>query len=422
MGRVNHNATAPTDGPAGGGDEKGTTFTAPIVPREAQACQGGLAVWHLARLLAGVSDADVALIRARWPDVPLNGGRPDLALVTAWVGTMPDLARAVKDIDPDNPPQPTKKTRWTAHELLTTDFPEPRWAVPGLVPEGLTLFAGRPKLGKSWLALQLSCAVGTGGRVLDQVVSRGKVLHLALEDSERRIKGRMVTQGWPGVADVHFCFKWPDLAQDGGLVALQDAIAEDAYTLVIVDTLSRAMRFDQGDMGESTAVMSNLQHLAVDHRCAILMVDHYRKPLGFAGDLIDDVLGSTGKAATADAILGLVRERGKQGATLKVTGRDLEEKDLAIEWDRVTCCWQLLGEAHEVARTQGGREVLEALEALGGETTTQDLADYLSKDKGNTSRLLADLVNDGRIVKGGKVGHKQYYRLPDLPEGDSYDD
>src|SRR5690606_1208354 len=43
----------------------------------------------------------------------------------------------------------TRRTSWTAAELMATDFPEPRWAVPGLVPEGITLFAGPPKVGKS---------------------------------------------------------------------------------------------------------------------------------------------------------------------------------------------------------------------------------------------------------------------------------
>jgi hypothetical protein len=222
----------------------------------------------------------------------------------------------------------------------------------------------------------------------------------------------MLKQGWPGVADVHFCFEWPDLAQDGGLVALQDAIAEEGYSLVVVDTLARAARFDQGDVGESTAVLSNFARLAASHHCAIFIVDHYRKPIGFVGDLIDDVLGSTGKAATADAILGLVRERGKQGAILRVTGRDVEEHDLALTWDRLTCCWQLLGDANEVARTRGYQEVLEALAALGGEGTTKELTDYLGKDKGNVSHLLADLVNEGKVIRGEKQGKEVPYRLP----------
>jgi hypothetical protein len=60
--------------------------------------------------------------------------------------------------------------------------------------------------------------------------------------------------------------------------------------------------------------------------------------------VIDEVLGSTGKTEVADVILGLFRERGKTSATLKVTGRDIEDLELVIEWHRTTCAWQLLGD------------------------------------------------------------------------------
>jgi len=376
-----------------------------------------IAIHHLARFLAGASDADLEAIRATWPDAPVDGGA-DRAVVRAWLEAHPDLAQAVLAIDPSTPPRaaPTK-TSWTVRELLTTEFPEPRWAVPNLIPEGLTLFCGRPKLGKSWFALQLACAVGAGGRLLDQQVPRGKVLVLALEDSPRRIRNRIRKQAWPVTdEEIRFETEWPDLAQDGGLAKLQDAIIEHGYTLVIVDTLSRAACYDQNDVVEATAVLGNLQQVAGEHRCTIFAVDHYRKPVGFVGDLIDDVLGSTGKAAAADAILGLVRERGKRGAILRVTGRDVEEHDLAIEWDVNTCCWQLLGDAQEVARTEGCREVLGALEALGGEATTKEIAEHLGKNKGSISRVLADLINEGKILRGRKKGKEVPYRLAGLPE------
>ena len=35
------------------------------------------------------------------------------------------------------------RTSWTAAELMATDFPEPRWAVPGIVAEGVTVLAAR---------------------------------------------------------------------------------------------------------------------------------------------------------------------------------------------------------------------------------------------------------------------------------------
>src|SRR6476619_1531684 len=71
-------------------------------------------------------------------------------------------------------------------------IPELAWAVPGLIPEGLTLFVGAPKRGKSWLILDVALAVASGGRALGAIdVERGRTLYLALEDSERRLQGRI---------------------------------------------------------------------------------------------------------------------------------------------------------------------------------------------------------------------------------------
>ena len=76
------------------------------------------------------------------------------------------------------------KTMWTVAELYAADFPAPRFVVADLIPAGLTILAGRPKLGKSWLALQTAAAVGTGGSVLGLSAERGTVLFLALECSD----------------------------------------------------------------------------------------------------------------------------------------------------------------------------------------------------------------------------------------------
>ena len=55
----------------------------------------------------------------------------------------------------------------TARELGETEFPPIRFIVPGFLPEGATILAGRPKLGKSWLALDIAlAAVDRGGQPL----------------------------------------------------------------------------------------------------------------------------------------------------------------------------------------------------------------------------------------------------------------
>jgi hypothetical protein len=77
-------------------------------------------------------------------------------------------------------------------DLLAMSLPEPRFAVPGILPEGFTVLAGKPKLGKSWLALDLAVAVASGTKALDSFpVVKGDVLYLALEDPRRRLQDRL---------------------------------------------------------------------------------------------------------------------------------------------------------------------------------------------------------------------------------------
>jgi hypothetical protein len=94
---------------------------------------------------------------------------------------------------PEDQPAPANLPRiWQADELLLHRFPERRWAVPGLIPEGLSLLAGKPKVGKSWLALTMALGVAHGGRVLGQLAMPEPlgVLYLALEDSPLRLQER----------------------------------------------------------------------------------------------------------------------------------------------------------------------------------------------------------------------------------------
>jgi len=69
-----------------------------------------------------------------------------------------------------------------------------------------------------------------------------------------------------------------------------------------------------------TMLVGALQEMAIRHGMAILAIDHHRKPSGYDSDPIDDIVGSTAKSAVTDAALGLSKEQGKRGATLKVPG------------------------------------------------------------------------------------------------------
>ena len=81
-----------------------------------------------------------------------------------------------------------------------------KYVVPdAVIVEGLTLFAGKPKIGKSWLMLHAAFAVATGGFTLGEIhCPAGDVLYCAMEDSLRRLQSRLkklfrdVDRGRPG--------------------------------------------------------------------------------------------------------------------------------------------------------------------------------------------------------------------------------
>jgi hypothetical protein len=353
-----------------------------------------------------------------WKDVIANLVQAHVAGGTdkiheAWrnlIGRHPELVELVAG----DAPAIQRKSQWTAAELLRAEFPPIQWVVSHLLAEGLAVLAGRPKLGKSWLALQIAQAVACAGQVFEHTVERGAVLYIALEDNERRLQRRMQLQQWPLSAQAILCTAWRAL-DSGGLGTLAEQMETEGYRLVVIDTLSRALsgRRNQNEVGEMTEVFSGLQRLAMEHRAAILLVDHHSKPRGTNPDPVDDILGSTGKGAAADIIIGLYRERGKKGATLRVVGRDLDEdKNLALEWDPRSCCWQLLGDAGEVAKGSLQASILDAFDRLGGEGTTTAVAEYLRKDKGNVSREITDLVQKAKLERGQKQGREQRYRLP----------
>ncbi|QKV72142.1 AAA family ATPase [Streptomyces harbinensis] len=80
---------------------------------------------------------------------------------------------------------------WTADELVTADFPEPKWAIAGIIAEGVSLLAEPPKVGKSWHSLGLGPPMAADGRAFDFVpVNGGQVLYWALEDAQRRLQSR----------------------------------------------------------------------------------------------------------------------------------------------------------------------------------------------------------------------------------------
>ncbi len=75
----------------------------------------------------------------------------------------------------------------TMSELYDRVFQNRPPVIEGLLYPGTYLFVGAPKLGKSFLMMELAYHVATGNTLWGFPVRKGTVLYLALEDDQRRL-------------------------------------------------------------------------------------------------------------------------------------------------------------------------------------------------------------------------------------------
>lgn len=300
----------------------------------------------------------------------------------------------------------------TAATLRTTTFKPVSWVVTGLIPDGLTILAGKPKLEKSWLLLDVAVAVATGGFALDTKCAQGDVLYAALEDNQRRLKARM--------SKVCQLKEWPDRLtfwtemlrlEDGGLDQLKSWVSSVTHPrLIVVDVFSKVKRPKGGAEGIYDAdylAAAPLKKLADETGVAVVIVHHLRKAAA-DDDPLDAVSGSTGLTGAADTIL--VLNRGSEGVTLYGRGRDIEEIESAVQFDRQSCRWSMLGEASEVRLSSERRAIIDALRAEAEPMSPNVIANVTGSPSGSVRRLLHSMARDGEVVRlqRGK------YTLPDL--------
>lgn len=291
--------------------------------------------------------------------------------------------------------------QYTADQLEHAVFPPIKYVVPGLVAEGLTILAARPKLGKSWMGLDLSIAISYGGFALGNIaVEQGDVLYCALEDNERRLQKRMRTMlrtaGWPKRLTI-----WHEMPRldEGGIEALEAWIKSvPKGRLVILDTWAkvRGARSARDTTYEGDyAALAALHKLASDYGIAIVVIHHTRK--AESDEAIDSISGTLGLAGAADAVIVITRT--PKGTTLYATGRDIEEQEIAVEFEKDLCRWKILGDAAEVQRSAQRRAILEALADAGEPMGPRDIADATGNTETNVKFLLRRMVADGEIVK-----------------------
>jgi hypothetical protein len=303
--------------------------------------------------------------------------------------------------------------------LRTRIFPPIKFIVPKYIAEGCTLIAGNPKIGKSWMALEISLAVASGGTCLGGIECKpGNVLYLALEDNERRLQSRATkllgyAREWP---DLEYHTTWPR-ADDGGLESVAEWIRSAPNPrLVVIDVLTKfrspPKRKDMSPYEADYHALEEVQMLSLETSVGILVFHHCRKGASESGDPFERISGTYGLTGACDT--AFVLDRSGQGTTLAGRGRDVDEIESAVQFDRETCRWTVLGEAAEVHRSDERKIILAALRDATEPMSPRDIMAATELTNRNAlDILLHKMTKAGEIEK---VGRGSYTVPPERSE------
>lgn len=231
-----------------------------------------------------------------------------------------------------------------AETLMTTPMEPLRFIVSGLIPQGLHVLAGSPKIGKSWLALWICLQVAKGEKVWEFETHKCEVLYLCLEDSFARIQSRLFEIADEAPSSLHFAIM-SDAIGSGLEIQMENFLKEHPGTgLIIIDTLQKVRKTVSLNINPYAADyddINSLKQIADKHSLAIMLVHHLRKT-GDA-DPLNMISGTSGIAGGADSNFVLQKDkRTENTATLICTGRDIEQRELFLEFNKETFLWELM--------------------------------------------------------------------------------
>lgn len=308
-----------------------------------------------------------------------------------------------------------RQTSWTASDMLKQELGDVQWLIKDILPQGFFFLAGRPKIGKSFMTLQMCGSITTGQKFLGyEIMQSGRVLYVSLEDNARRLKKRLTNMGFQadakGLEMLEIEEVWPRLNK-GGLERLLERLTKKKYVLCVMDTYAKSMLLkDNNDAVEATKYLSPLYELTRGGDFSFGFVDHHRKNNQFSGDVIDDLAGSGAKGGVADTVWGLGRERGKVNAVLQIASRDTEIDKIELKFDTDRTLWVPI-EQDIVKPGTVQAKILSHMGTNGRNAFVNDLAKKLNLDVSMVSRELSELTRKGIVVRGERDGRKVPYSL-----------
>lgn len=311
------------------------------------------------------------------------------------------------------------------NKLKAMKLPEVKWIIRDLLPQGLCILAGAPKVGKSWLAQQLGLSVATGGVALDTFQSnKGQVLHLALEDTSARIQNRMLLllRGQAQSTDLaryHSTTAWDTLPE--AITRMEEWITgQDSPRMIIIDTFQKiraiGRKSDDSIYAKDYLDVGQLHYLAARYGIAVVLVHHKRKAQ--ADDPMGGVSGSTGVTGAADSIWLFDRpDRMEMVGQLQISGRDVSDRQYYFKWSEKPEMfgWHFAGDGEKYEQSEAEERFLGCLMDGGRPLSCAEIAETSGISRRHAFRL-SDNFREKKWIERSVAQHGKYLITPDGEE------
>ena len=301
----------------------------------------------------------------------------------------------------------------SCEEIMTTVYKPIEFVVNGLIAQGLYILAGAPKVGKSWLALDICLSIAKGEKVIGHETLCSTALYLCLEDSFARIQNRLYEITDEPADNLYFAVM-ADSIGDGLEVQIEKFKSEHInLKIVLIDTLQMVRNENESSYGSDYRELSVLKSLADRLEIAIVLVHHTRKCSD--KDPFNMISGSTGISGCVDGSMVLIEtKRGSRKAVLHCVGRDIENAEINLQFDTEFKKW--IAEDEPVVHKSKESILLAAVYLFikvkihfeGSATELVEQLKFVSDEKFFSNRVTRELVQNGYTLK--KYGVDFQYR------------
>ncbi len=249
--------------------------------------------------------------------------------------------------------------------LFTLQFEKLPEIVEGLFARGTYILAGSPKVGKSFLAIEIALAVSMGRPLWGREVNQCDVMYYALEDTPSRLQQRLnIMADDECINNDHLFYSCQSPTLSTGFPEQLRVLLNDYpnIKMVIIDTLQKVRDYDDGTYSYSKdyEVIGQLKELADDKDICLILIHHTRKQK--SDDCFDMISGTNGLMGCADGALVLYKEeRSSDSAKLIASGRDIRDQKLRLKRNRKTLAWEFDGEDEDTSFDSPKDEILDSI-------------------------------------------------------------